>query len=108
MAFTCPACSAVSHHPEDEAEGYCGRCHKHTAPTRGGLPLVVIYSNPFDYPGRYVARIQWAMPGGVVQADKEPLVVVDTLEQARAAVPGGMTMLPRDPRDEPQIVEVWL
>lgn len=30
--FTCPACGAVSHHPTDKAEGYCGRCHEHTAP----------------------------------------------------------------------------
>ena len=27
MAYTCPSCGAVSHHPMDEQEGYCGRCH---------------------------------------------------------------------------------
>jgi hypothetical protein len=25
--FTCPRCGAVSHHPTDIAERYCGRCH---------------------------------------------------------------------------------
>lgn len=30
--FTCPRCGATSHHPQDAAEGYCGRCHDWTAP----------------------------------------------------------------------------
>ena len=25
--ITCPRCGATSHHPEDERQGYCGRCH---------------------------------------------------------------------------------
>lgn len=28
--FTCPACGAVSHHPMDVLEGYCGACHDWT------------------------------------------------------------------------------
>ena len=28
--FACPRCGAVSHHPTDAAEGYCGRCHDWT------------------------------------------------------------------------------
>lgn len=28
MAFTCPACRLVSHHPADEQERYCGQCHQ--------------------------------------------------------------------------------
>jgi ribosomal protein S27AE len=27
----CPACGAVSSHPKDIKEGYCGRCHAWTA-----------------------------------------------------------------------------
>lgn len=30
--FTCPACGATSHHPDDQAHGYCGQCHAFTAP----------------------------------------------------------------------------
>lgn len=30
MSFTCPRCGAVSHHPKDEQQGYCGRCHDFT------------------------------------------------------------------------------
>jgi hypothetical protein len=25
--FVCPRCGAVSHHPTDAAERYCGACH---------------------------------------------------------------------------------
>lgn len=34
--FTCPRCQATSHHPEDLAQGYCGRCHWWTG--NQGLP----------------------------------------------------------------------
>jgi hypothetical protein len=30
MSFTCPRCGRTSHHPTDEAEGYCGACHDWT------------------------------------------------------------------------------
>lgn len=29
-SFTCPTCGTVSHHPQDVANGYCGRCHAFT------------------------------------------------------------------------------
>lgn len=29
-SFTCPRCGAVSYHPEDVRQGYCGRCHDWT------------------------------------------------------------------------------
>jgi hypothetical protein len=28
--YTCPRCGAVSHHPKDAEQGYCGRCHAFT------------------------------------------------------------------------------
>jgi len=34
MAFTCPVCKRVSHHPKDEESGYCGACRDFT----GGRP----------------------------------------------------------------------
>jgi len=30
MSFECPRCGAVSHNPNDERHGYCGRCHAWT------------------------------------------------------------------------------
>jgi hypothetical protein len=38
MAFACPKCSNISHHPEDERHGYCGACHEFTKPPVGNLP----------------------------------------------------------------------
>lgn len=37
MSFTCPNCGAISHHPEDERNGYCGRCHEYTALKAGDV-----------------------------------------------------------------------
>lgn len=34
--FLCPRCGAVSHHPEDYRNGYCGRCHDFTGKPTGG------------------------------------------------------------------------
>lgn len=36
--FTCPKCLAVSHHPEDVRQGYCGRCHDFTGIYAGDTP----------------------------------------------------------------------
>jgi hypothetical protein len=33
VSFECPRCGMVSHHPTDEAEGYCGLCHDFTRTT---------------------------------------------------------------------------
>lgn len=30
VAYRCPVCGAVSYHPDDIAQGYCGRCHAFT------------------------------------------------------------------------------
>ena len=39
MSFTCPRCSMTSHHPKDEEQGYCARCHEFTGgeETIGGM-----------------------------------------------------------------------
>ena len=38
--FTCPCCGAVSHNPNDIAQGFCGRCHAWTGdPEAGPLHL---------------------------------------------------------------------
>jgi len=35
MAFQCPRCGRVSHHPDDGSNGYCGACHEFTGEGRG-------------------------------------------------------------------------
>lgn len=32
MSITCPQCGMTSHHPTDQADGYCGNCHDWTSP----------------------------------------------------------------------------
>jgi len=119
-SITCPECGMTSYHPKDIEEGYCGNCHDWTTPKsrnpegRGEmsvriLPIVVITKDPTDHPGKYVTRRQWACTGNAVEIEAEPLVVADTLEEARRVVPADLdTRLDRSPDDDPVILEVWL
>lgn len=71
----------------------------------------VIYRFPSDYPGKYVVRGWSIVRGGestAPVADEKPLAVVDTLEEARQAVPPGLFNLGRYGADEHQVVEVWV
>jgi hypothetical protein len=66
----------------------------------------VIYFDPLDQPGKYVAR-QWIIAGGKIM----PVHISyasNTLEDAREHIPEGMVNLGRFAHDEPQIVEVWI
>lgn len=72
-----------------------------------GLRIFVIYDSPRDFPGKYVVREQRADRSGVSVA-AAPLAVVDTLGEARRAVPPGLFRIVRDPSDDPVIVESWI
>jgi hypothetical protein len=37
-SFTCPCCGAVSYHPNDVAESYCGKCHEWTGDPERSAP----------------------------------------------------------------------
>lgn len=68
----------------------------------------VIYNNPRDYPNKFVVR-RFAIIVDMPLADMEPIGVVNSLHEARALVPVNFDFkMPRLPRDEPQIVEVWM
>ncbi len=73
------------------------------------LLMFTIYENPTDYPGKFVAR-RFAVTAAGVMPEPDPLAVVDTIEEARAAIPDreGLVCMRRNPSDEPQIVETWL
>nr|DAI56795.1 MAG TPA: hypothetical protein [Caudoviricetes sp.] len=66
------------------------------------VPMICVYENPADYPGKYVARL-WDLqrPTGFV-------VVADSLEQIREAIPEGMVPFNRSGEDDPVIVETWI
>jgi hypothetical protein len=65
----------------------------------------VIYEKPKDYPKYFAVRRQRAT-AGVIVIDKH-VQLTDTLEEARALVPEGLTCLPRFENDDPNIVECW-
>ncbi|WP_089610078.1 hypothetical protein [Dehalobacterium formicoaceticum] len=66
------------------------------------VPIIVIYNNPADYPGKFVARL-WD-----VNKPTRYAVVKDTLEEARKAIPYFMWRIGRDEKDDPVIVEIWM
>lgn len=73
------------------------------------LPMWTIYDHPSDFPHDYVAR-QWLVSkGGTVATDiayAHPNLTV--LRAAVRAVLPGATCLPRDPKDDPAVVETWV
>lgn len=71
------------------------------------IPVHVVYRSPSDFPGKYVVRVQHASADGVT-ADDAPLIVADTVEEARTVIPLGMYCLGRHPDDVPAILEVWV
>jgi hypothetical protein len=70
------------------------------------LAMYVVYRNPRDYPERFVVRR--TLVGTEIRKDAEPLIVCDSLEEARDAIPGGLVCITRSIEDDPVIVETWL
>ena len=71
------------------------------------LETYTVYRNPADYPGRYVVR-RFVCAAGRPIPDPTPVSVSTSLTDARNAIPGRLVRFPRDPTDEPAIVETWL
>ena len=66
------------------------------------VPIITIYRNPKDYPGKYVARVfDINIPTMLV-------AVADTLEEIRKCVPHEMHRLRRRQEDDPCIVEAYV
>jgi hypothetical protein len=70
-----------------------------------GLSVWTVYDNPADYPGLFVARRSEARAGMVLHTHE--VLVAKTLQELREQIPAGLFCTPRDPSDEPQIVECW-
>lgn len=71
------------------------------------MTVWVIYENPSDFPGKFVVRPQWVMSDSSIAIAPQPTSVVDSLEIARWHVPPELYRQPRDPEDDPAIVETW-
>lgn len=71
------------------------------------LTQYTIYERPADYPGSFVVREWHIVRGRTAPVAGDLVAVVDTLGDARAAVPDGLYNLGRQPGDDSVIVEVW-
>lgn len=70
------------------------------------LPMWTITENPTDFPGKFVAR-KWLIEAGAMAVTDEHHVA-DTLFAVRDLLPPHLVRLPRDPNDDPVIVESWI
>lgn len=70
------------------------------------FPLIVVYKNPRDYPGVYVARI-W---DGARNLPTDTLIMRKTLQEIREDIKsaGFITWSIRQQWDDPVIAEIWL
>jgi hypothetical protein len=66
-------------------------------------PIFVVYENPLDYPGMFVVR-RWM---GEVP-DPFPVIVAETLTEARKVIPNGSVKLMPYAGDDPVILETWI
>lgn len=73
--------------------------------TRNRLLLWTVYESPRDFPGLFIIRPHEADP------QYRPLmchIEANSLDEARAMLPAGLTNIGKDKRDDPKIVEVWI
>lgn len=78
-----------------------------TTPDGRLLRMFTIYDHPADHPDHFVVRGWTIGPGAPIPDDE--VLLADTLELARELVPPASdTCLPRQPNDDPKIIETWL
>lgn len=68
----------------------------------------VVYDHPSDFPDVFIAR-RWD-PTNAGFMPTERTITGTTLEEVRASInkTPGLCLIPREPLDDPKIVEVWL
>lgn len=66
------------------------------------LPIWVVYDNPVDLPGRFVAR-RWLNDTPTAE-----IIQGTTLDELRSRLPRGLYRLERAPTDDAKIVESWV
>lgn len=70
------------------------------------LDIWVIYDNPIDFPGYYVARLHQVMNGTCNPVDAYIKHV--SLNSLRNMLPPGLVCIKRSDSDPPPIVESWV
>lgn len=67
-----------------------------------GAPLIMVYKDPEDYPGKFVARLYNGRQGTHL------IALADTLEEIRGAKPDCMSIIKRLESDPDKVAETWL
>lgn len=67
------------------------------------VPIIAVYEKPLDYPDKYVARL-W----GIKNKPTSIVVVKDSLEEIRNAIPKGMHRLGATSMDDPVLIETYI
>jgi hypothetical protein len=93
MAFTCPVCGKVSYHPMDEAEGYCGKCHRFTGAAIASLVMTAKKPDPQPEPETVSLTIEphtptEVAPGVTITLHRDHPTSVTVERAAAAAEPG--------------------
>ncbi len=71
------------------------------------LIMWTVYDKPRDFPDKFVARKWEIRPGIKNPIPTSDIIVSQTLDGVRAALPQGLFRQPSMPCDETHIVEVW-
>ena len=66
-----------------------------------------IYFNCIEAPGKYVVR-RWQIEKDANGPQPYDAKEFDTLELARASLVPALSRIPRDPLDDPSLVETWI
>lgn len=70
------------------------------------LPMIVVYNNPSDFPGKYAAKIWEAATATPTNC----IIIRSTPEEIREDIKaaGFQTLFPRAAGDSPEIIESWM
>jgi hypothetical protein len=71
------------------------------------LSLWTVFNSPTDFPGRVVARRFAVVRGKLEPVATADVIVGSSIAEVRACLPPGLYCQPRQPGDEPHIVETW-
>lgn len=72
------------------------------------LRMIVIYHHALDYPQHNFVARQWFVVAGKLWPAPRILAGAETLREVRAAVPPWMVCIPRQPGEDPVIIETWV
>ncbi len=75
--------------------------------THNVLSIWTIYDKPDDYPHSFVARRFEVRRGVLLPIRTADAIISADLEAVRSQLPKGLSLIPREAGDEPQIVESW-